>query len=91
MGENRTTECRRLVCDAIASTLRVRERDGGGGKGWAMLSAAWRGRRPRNPLAAWRAIDIVPALAGAHVIRTWSGMDGQMPDHIPDMGFSSVR
>ena len=38
-----------------------------------------------------RAIDIVPALAGAQVIRTWSGMDGQMPDRIPDMGFSSVR
>jgi sarcosine oxidase, subunit beta len=37
-----------------------------------------------------RAIDIVPALAGAHVIRTWSGMDGQMPDHIPVIGFSST-
>ena len=37
-----------------------------------------------------RAIDIVPALAGAQVIRTWSGMDGQMPDHIPVMGFSST-
>ena len=37
-----------------------------------------------------RAIDIVPALAGAHVIRTWSGMDGQMPDNIPVIGFSST-
>lgn len=37
-----------------------------------------------------RAIDIVPALAGAQVIRTWSGMDGQMPDHIPVIGFSST-
>jgi sarcosine oxidase subunit beta len=37
-----------------------------------------------------RAVDIVPALAGAQVIRTWSGMDGQMPDHIPVIGFSST-
>ena len=37
-----------------------------------------------------RAVDIVPALAGAQVIRTWSGMDGQMPDHIPVISFSST-
>ena len=37
-----------------------------------------------------RALDIVPALAEAQVIRTWSGMDGQMPDHIPVLGFSST-
>jgi sarcosine oxidase subunit beta len=37
-----------------------------------------------------RAVDIVPALAGAQVIRIWSGMDGQMPDHIPVIGFSST-
>jgi sarcosine oxidase subunit beta len=30
----------------------------------------------------------VPALAGAHVIRTWAGIDGQMPDHIPVIGGS---
>jgi sarcosine oxidase subunit beta len=37
-----------------------------------------------------RAVDIVPALAGAQVIRTWSGVDGQMPDQIPVIGFSST-
>jgi sarcosine oxidase subunit beta len=37
-----------------------------------------------------RTVDIVPALADAHVIRTWSGLDGEMPDHIPVIGFSST-
>ncbi|MFX6899591.1 FAD-binding oxidoreductase, partial [Acinetobacter baumannii] len=31
---------------------------------------------------------LVPALAGAHVIRSWSGIDGQMPDRIPVIGES---
>jgi sarcosine oxidase subunit beta len=37
-----------------------------------------------------RTTDIVPALAAAHVIRMWSGLDGEMPDHIPVIGFSST-
>ena len=36
------------------------------------------------------ALDIVPGLAGSHVIRTWTGIDGQMPDHIPVIGFSAT-
>ncbi|MCC7426675.1 MAG: FAD-binding oxidoreductase [Alphaproteobacteria bacterium] len=34
------------------------------------------------PLAA----EIVPMLRDALVIRSWTGMDGQMPDHIPVIG-----
>jgi sarcosine oxidase subunit beta len=30
----------------------------------------------------------VPALAGAHVIRSWTGIDGKMPDLIPVIGRS---
>lgn len=30
--------------------------------------------------------EIVPALAGVHVIRTWTGIDGEFPDGIPVIG-----
>lgn len=33
-----------------------------------------------------RALDLIPALAGVQVIRSWSGIDGQMPDGIPVIG-----
>jgi sarcosine oxidase subunit beta len=33
-----------------------------------------------------RAIELVPGLAGAQVIRSWSGIDGNMPDEIPVIG-----
>lgn len=33
---------------------------------------------------------VVPALANAHVIRTWSGIEGYMPDDIPIMGPSAT-
>ena len=36
------------------------------------------------------AIALVPALAGSLVIRTWAGIDGAMPDHIPVIGFSAT-
>ena len=32
----------------------------------------------------------MPALASAHVIRMRSGLDGEMPDYIPVIGFSSA-
>ncbi|MBI1385072.1 MAG: FAD-dependent oxidoreductase [Rhizobiales bacterium] len=32
---------------------------------------------------------IVPALANAHIIRTWSGIEGYLPDDIPIMGPSA--
>lgn len=61
----------------------------GGGRGWgdAELGLA----RPQSEASLGgmaRVVDIVPALATAEAIRTWSGLDGQMPDHIPVIGFS---
>jgi sarcosine oxidase subunit beta len=32
------------------------------------------------------ALELVPALAGAMLIRSWTGIDGQMPDRIPVIG-----
>jgi sarcosine oxidase subunit beta len=63
----------------------------GGGHGWgdAELGLA----RPQSEASfdsMTRVVDIVPSLKGAQVIRTWSGMDGQMPDQIPVIGFSST-
>ncbi|MBC9207565.1 FAD-binding oxidoreductase [Roseomonas aerophila] len=40
--------------------------------------------------AAALAIALVPALEGVQVIRSWSGIDGQMPDRIPVIGPSST-
>ena len=63
----------------------------GGGHGWG---DAERGlARPETEVslgAMVRASDVVPALKGAHVIRSWSGMDGEMPDHIPVIGNSAT-
>lgn len=42
---------------------------------------------PAKTLAAMRALaDLVPALAHAHVIRVWSGIEGYLPDMIPVIG-----
>jgi sarcosine oxidase subunit beta len=40
--------------------------------------------------AAELAIALVPALEGAQIIRSWSGIDGKMPDMIPVIGPSST-
>jgi sarcosine oxidase subunit beta len=63
----------------------------GGGQGWGDTALGL--ARPRSDISLdrmGRALDLVPALAGAQVIRTWSGMDGETPDHIPVIGFSAV-
>ena len=31
-------------------------------------------------------VGLIPRLAGASVIRSWTGMDGEMPDEIPVIG-----
>ncbi len=35
-------------------------------------------------------LNILPDLAQSHIIRTWSGTDGEMPDHIPVIGPSAT-
>jgi sarcosine oxidase subunit beta len=34
---------------------------------------------------------VVPLLAGAQVIRVWSGIEGYLPDMLPVMGWSRTR
>ena len=59
----------------------------GGGRGESDAAVPWSRPLPEVTLATvQRAIALVPALAGAHVIRTWTGIDGRMPDGIPVIG-----
>jgi sarcosine oxidase subunit beta len=63
----------------------------GGGDGWG--DAECNRSRPLTATslgAMASAIALVPALAGSLVIRTWAGIDGEMPDHIPVLGMSTT-
>ncbi len=57
----------------------------------ATPTAPARGRRRRRRSRRWRARRrSFPRLAGSLVIRTWAGIDGEMPDRIPVIGFSAT-
>ncbi|MBS7699572.1 FAD-binding oxidoreductase [Chelatococcus sp. YT9] len=59
----------------------------GGGFGISDPSVPW--SRPLPEVSReimGLAIELVPALASATVIRSWTGIDGEMPDHIPVIG-----
>jgi sarcosine oxidase subunit beta len=63
----------------------------GGGSGWR--DAATDLARPVTEQSLGgmaRTLHLVPGLVEAQVIRSWSGIDGQMPDHIPVVGPSST-
>ncbi|WP_421995840.1 NAD(P)/FAD-dependent oxidoreductase [Roseococcus sp.] len=63
----------------------------GGGRGAGDPTVPFSRATPEATLAAMRkAVEIVPALAGVSVIRSWSGIDGMMPDGIPVVGPSST-
>ncbi|MCE1235866.1 MAG: FAD-binding oxidoreductase [Hyphomicrobiales bacterium] len=63
----------------------------GGGRGWQDHDLGL--ARPSSEQSVdgiRRTLMLVPDLARANVIRTWSGFDGEMPDHIPVIGHSST-
>ena len=63
----------------------------GGGDGWGDTEC--NRSRPMTGTsldAMTSALALVPALAGSLVIRTWAGIDGEMPDGIPVIGFSAT-
>ena len=63
----------------------------GGGDGWGDTEC--NRSRPMTGTsldAMTSALALVPALAGSLVIRTWAGIDGEMPDSIPVIGFSAT-
>jgi sarcosine oxidase subunit beta len=59
----------------------------GGGRGESDEDIRWTRPRPDAAFGAMqRAIEVIPRLAGAMVIRSWTGTDGMMPDHFPVLG-----
>ena len=59
----------------------------GGGDGWGDIELERsRPLAPTTETAMAKLIDLIPALKGALVIRSWTGLDGEMPDHIPVIG-----
>lgn len=61
----------------------------GGGGGWA--DRELERSRPLAEVSAQaidRTLDVVPALRSALVIRSWTGIEGEMPDELPVIGFS---
>jgi glycine/D-amino acid oxidase-like deaminating enzyme len=63
----------------------------GGGRGWGDAELNRSRPVPAESLGGMaRTLDLVPALKGAHVIRTWTGIDGEMPDDIPVIGHSAT-
>ena len=63
----------------------------GGGRGWGDAELGVSRPLTDQSLASMeKTLALVPALKGAHIIRTWAGIDGQMPDRIPVIGFSKA-
>jgi sarcosine oxidase subunit beta len=62
----------------------------GGGRGYALDEQ--RARVGRDALASLmrQAVDLLPALRNAHIIRTWSGTEGYLPDRLPVIGASAT-
>lgn len=61
----------------------------GGGSGTGDATAVRARAVPASTAeAVARAVEAVPALRGARLLRTWSGLEGQMPDGIPVIGAS---
>jgi sarcosine oxidase subunit beta len=61
----------------------------GGGRGEGDTETTFTRPRVEPAFAAMqRAIEIIPRLAGAMIIRSWTGTDGQMPDVLPVLGRS---
>lgn len=59
----------------------------GGGGGWQDHERGLARPNDEESLGGIRrTLQVVPGLARARVIRTWSGVDGQMPDAIPVIG-----
>jgi sarcosine oxidase subunit beta len=59
----------------------------GGGRGEADPDTLVSRPLPAPTMQAMRsAVSLIPRLADAQVIRTWTGMDGDMPDEIPVIG-----
>lgn len=63
----------------------------GGGRGYAQDAS--RARSSHDAILALlpQAVELLPALRHVHIIRTWSGVEGYLPDRQPVIGASSTQ
>jgi len=62
----------------------------GGGRGYALDDQRARAQRSGIAALMQQTIDLLPALRNAHIIRTWSGTEGYLPDRQPVLGPSAT-
>jgi sarcosine oxidase subunit beta len=62
----------------------------GGGRGFAIDAQRARNSQMALTTAMRQAVQLLPALRHAHVIRSWSGTEGYLPDHLPVVGASGT-
>ena len=62
----------------------------GGSQGYALDTARARPGREAITLVLQRTVELLPTLRHAHIIRTWSGTEGYLPDREPVIGPSST-
>jgi sarcosine oxidase subunit beta len=62
----------------------------GGSQGYALDDKRARPSREAVSLVLQRSVELMPALRHAHIIRTWSGTEGYLPDREPVVGFSTT-
>jgi sarcosine oxidase subunit beta len=62
----------------------------GGSRGYALDADRARPSRDAIALVLQRTVELLPALRHAHIIRSWSGTEGYLPDREPVIGPSST-
>lgn len=62
----------------------------GGGQGYALDDLRARAQRSGIARLMQQTVDLLPALRNAHIIRTWSGTEGYLPDRQPVIGQSTT-
>jgi sarcosine oxidase subunit beta len=62
----------------------------GGGRGYALDDQRARAQRSGMAGLMQQTVELLPALKNAHIIRTWSGTEGYLPDRLPVMGPSAT-
>lgn len=62
----------------------------GGSQGYALDADRARPSRDAISLVLQRTVELLPALRHAHIIRSWSGTEGYLPDRQPVIGFSAT-
>lgn len=62
----------------------------GGSRGYALDADRARPSREAIELVLRQAVELLPTLRTAHIIRTWSGTEGRLPDDEPVIGPSAT-